>query len=85
MKRVAKEATTMTTTKQAARREQETRIHAAHEEARRVWNANKCPDCGAGIRRNLSLTGWVQCEQLGAETHRKDPSKPSCRWQGFTE
>lgn len=61
------------------------RIRKAHEETRAVVASGKCPTCGAGLRRNLSLTGWWQCEQLGAEGFRKDPTKPSCSWQGFTE
>lgn len=44
-----------------------------------------CPLCAGKLRRNLSLTGWWQCEQLGAATHRKDANKPSCSWQGFTQ
>lgn len=61
------------------------RIKAAHEATKAVVASGKCPTCGGGLRRNLSLTGWWQCEQLGAEGFRKDASKPSCNWQGFTE
>jgi len=61
------------------------RLEAAHEATRRVVETGHCPDCGAGLRRNLSLAGWVQCEQFGAEGFRKDSSKPACEWQGFTE
>ncbi len=61
------------------------RIQAAKEQTRAVVARGICPDCGSGIRRNLSLTGWYQCEQLGAEGFRKDASKPACSWQGFTE
>lgn len=61
------------------------RIEAARAETRRVVATGTCPFCGARVRRNWSLTGWWQCEQLGADTHRKDPTKPSCSWQGFTE
>lgn len=61
------------------------RIAAAQAETRKIVATGKCPECGSGLRRNLSLTGWWQCEQLGAENFRKDPAKPSCSWQGFTE
>lgn len=61
------------------------RIAAGHMEAQAALASGKCPTCGAGVRRNLSLTGWVQCDQFGAEGFRKDSSKPSCSWQGFTE
>lgn len=54
-------------------------------EAVAIVKTGKCPQCGAGLRRNLSITGWWQCEQLGAEGFRKDASKPSCSWQTFTE
>ena len=64
---------------------QNERIAAAQAETRRIVATGVCPECGGGLRRNLSLTGWWQCEQLGAENFRKDPTKPSCRWQGFTE
>ena len=56
-----------------------------HEAIRAIVRTGKCPDCGAGLRRNSSMAGWYQCEQYGAEGWRKDSSKPSCGWQGFTE
>lgn len=60
-------------------------MHAAREEVRRVVASGKCPRCSRPLRRNLSMTGWWQCSQLGAEGFRADPSQPSCDWQGFTE
>lgn len=54
-------------------------------EAKRIVNTGVCPQCGAKLRRNLSLTGWWQCEQLGAIGFRKDPEKESCSFQTFTE
>ena len=53
-------------------------------EAIAVVSSNCCPQCGSGIRRNLALTGWYQCEQYGAEGFRKDSTKPSCSFQTFT-
>jgi len=50
-----------------------------------IVSTGVCPDCGAQLRRNLSLTGWWQCSQLGAVTHRADPSMPSCDFQVFTD
>ena len=70
------------TTERAA---SEARIQKAQADTRAIVAAGKCPICGARIRRNLSIAGWYQCEQLGAEGFRKDPTKPSCSWQGFTE
>lgn len=67
-----------------ARREQAARIEAGRAVVRAAVAANTCPTCGRGLRRNLSLTGWWQCEQLGAEQFRADPTKAPCPWQGFT-
>jgi hypothetical protein len=57
---------------------------AHHAETLAIVKTGKCPTCGAGLRRNSSMTGWWQCEQLGAVGFRKDPNLPSCDWQGFT-
>jgi hypothetical protein len=59
------------------------RMGEARAEALAALQGNRCPCCGRGVRRNLSLTGWVQCEQFGAEQFRKDPAQPACSWQGF--
>ena len=59
------------------------RLAAAREANAAIVNAGQCPRCGAGIRRNLALTGWFQCEQYGTTGFRKDSSKPSCSWQCF--
>jgi hypothetical protein len=61
------------------------RIAAAQEAARKVVATGCCPDCGGKLRRNLSLTGWWQCEQYGAVGFRARPADPSCSWQAFTE
>lgn len=53
-------------------------------EAVATVQSGKCPQCGAGLRSNLALTGWWQCQQYGAEGFRKDSSKPSCSFQCFT-
>ena len=53
-------------------------------EAIAIVNTGKCPICGGGLRRNMSMTGWWQCQQLGAVGFRKDADKPSCDWQTFT-
>ena len=69
----------------AERKASQERIKAAQTETQKIVSLGVCPTCGAGLRRNLSIAGWWQCEQLGAEGFRKDASKPSCSWQGFTE
>ncbi len=69
----------------AERKASDKRIAEARAEAQAVVESNVCPDCGSGLRRNLSLTGWWQCEQFGADTHRARAADPACNWQGFTE
>jgi hypothetical protein len=66
-----------------ARKESDIRIAAAQAETLRVWNTGVCPRCGAGLRINRSMAGWVQCDQYGAVGFRADDSKPSCSYQGF--
>jgi len=65
--------------------ESKRRIEAAHAEAAEALRTNTCPTCGRKVRRNLSLTGWVQCEQFGAPAFRKDSTAAPCDWQGFTQ
>ena len=61
------------------------RMNEIHEKSLAIVRTGKCPECGAGLKRNLSITGWWQCEQFGAEGFRKDPLRPSCNFQCFTE
>lgn len=65
--------------------ENKARMAAQYAEAEAVVATGKCPVCGRPLRRNLSLTGWWQCSQLGAVGFRADASKPSCDFQTFTE
>ena len=74
---------TATQTRKEARKASQARMDAASRETKAAWDANTCPDCGQGLRRNLALTGWVQCDGFGAEGFRKAGSTP-CNWQGFT-
>jgi hypothetical protein len=60
-------------------------MHEIHTEIIAIVRKGSCPLCGAKIKRNFSIAGWYQCEQLGSIGFRKDASKPSCGWQGFTE
>jgi len=57
-------------------------MDAAHAEsiakAQAVVKAGKCPMCGAGLKRNLALNGWWQCETLGIGRENK------CPFQCFT-
>lgn len=50
-----------------------------------ILKTGVCPDCGSALRRNLSITGWWQCEQYGAETHRARPNDPQCSFQFILE
>ena len=69
--------------KKAEQKARDERIAAAKAATAAVVSSGKCPCCGRGLRRNLSLTGWWQCEQLGAVGFRKFADQPSCDWQGF--
>lgn len=66
------------------RQEHRARMDALRAEIQAIVDKGKCPQCGAGLRRNSALHGWWQCEQFGGERFRKEPRKPSCNWQGFT-
>ena len=74
--------------KRAARRtEAEAEAEASrryYENVRSIVASGVCPLCGAGLRRNMALLGWWQCEQYGAPEWRKNPEAPDCGWQGFT-
>ena len=69
----------------AERKASAERVAKAIAETCAVVASGKCPQCGAGLRRNLALTGWWQCRQYGADGFREDNTKPHCSWQGFTE
>ncbi len=60
------------------------RMEAAYAEARLIVATGKCPRCGSALKRNLSITGWWQCEQFGAPTFRKRPNDPQCGWDCMT-
>lgn len=55
-----------------------------YAENQAVVDTGKCPDCGSGLHRNLSLAGWWQCDRFGSEGFQKDPG-PKCDFQVFTE
>ena len=61
------------------------RMDELHAKARAIVASNACPQCGRGLRRNLALSGWWQCEQFGAPQFRRDPIQPACSFQTFTE
>lgn len=66
-------------------KEAKIRMAKARAETLRIVESGVCPYCGAGLRRNLALTGWWQCEQFGAVGFRKHAELPQCSWQGFTD
>ena len=68
---------------QTERKAHQERIEMLKEQVQAIVNTGICPECKADLKRNLSMTGWWQCEQLGAVGFRKDPTKSSCNWQGF--
>jgi hypothetical protein len=67
------------------RREQALKLDAIREANRARVATGRCPECGGGMHRNLSLSGWWQCDRFGAPGFRRDPSGPACDWQCFTD
>ena len=67
------------------RSQERAKLAAIQAEVRAVVATGCCPDCGRGLRQNLAILGWWQCEQYGAVGFRKDATQPSCGWQGFTQ
>ena len=59
----------------------EERTVARKVEAYKIVKSGICPYCGSFLRNNLSISGWWQCEQFGAESFRKDSTKPACSFQ----
>ena len=66
-------------------RQVEKRVAEAKAYVRGIVKRGVCPQCGAALKRNTSMTGWWQCEQYGAPSFRADPSAPACDFQTFTE
>ena len=60
-------------------------MDALHAEARAIVETGICPQCGSGLRRNLSLAGWWQCSQFGRTDRRTRQQDPECDFQTFTE
>lgn len=60
------------------------RMENIKELNREIVRGGICPDCGAKLKANLALTGWIQCSNFGAVGFRADASKPSCNFQCFT-
>jgi len=74
----------MLATKRETRKLAAARRAANYAVQAEIVATGNCPVCGAAIRRNLSLAGWWQCSQYGADGFRADSSKPACHWQTFT-
>jgi len=68
--------------KQAAAEKREAR----HAEAQAIVSKGTCPDCGAKLRRNLSLSGWWQCGRSGAPGFKSPEYEGTgdCHFQTFT-
>ena len=68
----------------AERQAHKAKMDAIHSENNRIVATGVCPTCGSALKRNLSLTGWWQCEQFGDGQFRKRPLESSCNFQCFT-
>ncbi len=66
-------------------RASQARMEAQQRASQAALEANCCPQCGSQVRRNLAITGWVQCEQYGSVGFRARDEDPQCSWQGFTQ
>lgn len=71
----------------AQRNEHKAKMARIHAEAQQIVASGKCPDCGSGLRRNITLTGWWQCGCYGTDAFRSPEyrGKTSCNFQCFTE
>lgn len=71
--------------RRAERKASAERIAQAQTETRAIVATGVCPCCGSKLKRNLSITGWWQCEQFGSVGFRARDNDPQCGWQGFTQ
>jgi hypothetical protein len=64
-----------------------TRMGAVYAAAEAHVARGTCPQCGAGLYRNLALTGWWQCGRYGEPEFRKPEHRhlPKCSFQTFTQ
>jgi len=76
------------------RSKHQARMRALREEAQRVVQTGRCPECGAPLVRNLALAGWWQCCCKGEPGFRgcdREPSlaryksQPRCEFECFVE
>ena len=59
----------------AARKVEAERAETRFAEVRAIVATGVCPCCGKGLRSNLAITGWWQCEGYASG---------ACNWQAFT-
>lgn len=71
------------TARAETRKARDARMAKVYAQAKQALADNHCPSCGQAVRRNLAITGWVQCSGFGADGFRAPGSTP-CDWQGFT-
>jgi len=57
------------------------RTERRNAECRAILATGKCPECGSALKRNLSLSGWWQCEQYGTTGFRARDNDPQCSFQ----
>ena len=70
--------------KAAKRNAHNDRMNDLRAQAQTIVSTGRCPQCEAGLHRNLALSGWWQCDRFGSEGFRKDSSGESCSFQTFT-
>ncbi len=71
----------------SAKQAHKARMQQLKDQARKVVEGGKCPDCGCALVRNNGLAGWYQCGAYACEAFRGAAFKglPKCHFQCFTE
>lgn len=68
----------------AQRQQHQDRMNDLHATAQAIVDTGRCPDCSSGLHRNLTITGWWQCDRFGATGFRRDTTGQQCSFQTFT-
>jgi len=61
------------------------KVAARNAEYRTILATGTCPKCGSALRRNLSISGWYQCEQYGSVGFRARDNDAQCSFQMVIE
>lgn len=60
------------------------RMEGFKNEAQKIIDIGRCPECGDSIERNMALSGWWQCANFGQRKMRNGRAdNADCGWQAF--